>query len=269
MKRILVSTLVLLLVVTSFLAVSCQALGIGTSGTLQSTIIPATGTAYVASDTSTTDDPQGLRDQNYSTQDFIKVWYQWDVQATEKVISVGLMKFDLSSLKNKDIKSATLQMYATRADITKAVRLVDVSQITGTWDPATVTYNTKPDWGASAVATCGVYGAGVWYSWDVGASVAQQVKSGEVSYVTGLNTMDDKSTEQVLFASQQVTAAAPRLLVTYTTSNTSIVPWWIWVAGIVIIAIIAFFLGLWITRRSARHKAALTSGTDDKKYGAV
>jgi len=36
-----------------------------------------------------------------------------DVQATEKDISVGLVQFDINSLKGKDIKSATLQMYVT------------------------------------------------------------------------------------------------------------------------------------------------------------
>jgi Na+/H+ antiporter NhaC len=61
--------------------------------------------------------------------------------------------------------------------------------------------------------------------------------------------MDDKSEEQVLFASKQVSATAPRLLVTYTSSTTSLVPWYIWVAGIVIIAIIAFFVGWSVTRR--------------------
>jgi hypothetical protein len=248
-KTLLVSALVFVLLVTSFMTISCKALGIGTAGTVQSVVIPATGTAYVVTDASTSDDPQGLRDQNFSTQDFIKIWYAWDVQATEKVISIGLFNFDLSSVKNKDIKSATLQMYATRTDLTKAVRLVDVSLVDGTWDSKTVTYNTRPTWGGSAIATCAVYGAGVWYSWDVSASVAQKAKDGDISYVSGLNTMDDKSEEQVLFASKQVSATAPRLLVTYTSSTTSLVPWYIWVAGIVIIAIIAFFVGWSVTRR--------------------
>ena len=248
-KTLLVSALVFVLLATTFMTFSCKALGIG-SGT-QSVVIPATGTAYVVTDASTTDDPQGLRDQNYSTQDFIKIWYAWDVQATEKVISIGLYKFDLSSVKNKDIKSATLQMYATRTDLTKAVRLVDVSLVDGAWDAKTVTYNTRPTWGGSALATTAIYGAGVWYSWDVSASVLQKAKDGEVSYVSGLNTMDDKSEEQVLFASSQVSATAPRILVTYTSSNTSLVPWWIWVIGIVVIAIIAFFIGWAVTRRKA------------------
>ena len=56
MKKILLaSALVFVLLLSSVLASSCSSLGIGTSGKLQSKIIPATGTAYVVTDTSTTD----------------------------------------------------------------------------------------------------------------------------------------------------------------------------------------------------------------------
>ena len=203
--------------VTQFVTATVTA----TPNTLQELIIPANGSAYVVSDTSTTADPQGLRDQNYSTQDFIKVWYQWDVTGTEKDISVGMVKFDISSLKNKDIKSATLQLNSTGATFVQnvAVRLVDVSLVDGTWDPKTVTFNTKPTWSSGSVATAAVYGAGVWYSWDVTASVAQQTNDGEVSYVLGLDTMVDKSQEQVLFSSVNVSATAPRLIITYMDSQ--------------------------------------------------
>jgi hypothetical protein len=253
-KTLLVSALVFVLLATTFMTFCCKALGIG-SGT-QSVVIPATGTAYVVTDVSTTDDPQGLRDQNFSTQDFIKIWYVNQAQATEQVISVGLLKFDLSSVKNKEIASATLQMYATRVDFTEGAigRLVDVNQVDGTFDAATVTYNTRPAWGVSPIARSFIYGAGFWYSWDVSASVLQKAETGEVAYVTGLLTMEDKSEEQVLFASKNVSAAAPRLLVTYTSSSTSLVPWWIWVIGIVVIAIIAFFIGWAVTRRKAAQQ---------------
>ena len=177
------------------------------------------------------------------------------MQGTEQDISVGLVKFDLSSLKGKDIKSATLQMAATGVTFiqTQPVRLVDVSLIDGTFDESTVTYNTKPSWGTSSVASCAVYSAGVWYSWDVSASVASKAKDGsEAAYAIGLDTMADKSQEQVLFASRQVSAAAPRLIVTYAPTNNAIWPWWVWVAGIVVIAIIAFVAGLMITRRKNR-----------------
>ena len=187
--------------------------------TLQELLIPATGSAYIVTDASTTADPQGLRDKNFSTQDFINVWYQWDVQGTEKDVSVGLVQFNLASLKGKDIKSATLQMYATNVNLTQAVRLVDINLVSGTWNEQKVTFNNKPDWSANSIASCAVYGAGIWSSWDVTGSVAQSVKSGTVSYAAGLDTMADKSQEQVLFASRQVSTTAPRLIITYVDSQ--------------------------------------------------
>jgi len=249
-KLLLTSVLVMVLLATAVLASSCSALGTK-AGALQSVIIPSTGTAYVVTDTSTTDDPQGLRDKNFSTQDFINVWYQWDVQGTEKIISVGLTQFDLATLKGKDIKSATLQMYTTNVNFTQAARLVDISLVDGTWDAKTVNFTNKPNWASSSIASSVVYGAGVWTSWDVSASVAQKAKDGTVvSYAAGLDTMADKSQEQALFASQNIAAATPRLIVTYTASNSSL-PMWVWIVGIVVIAIIAFLAGLMITRRRA------------------
>ncbi len=251
MKKILLtSAMVFVLLLTSVLASSCTS-----SGTLQSKVIPVSGNAYIVTDASTTDDPEGLRDKNFSTQDFINVWYQWKVTGTEQVISVGLVKFDLTSLKGKDIKSATLQMATTGVTFiqTQPVRLVDISLIDGAWDAATVTYNTKPNWSGNSVATCAVYGAGVWNSWDVSSSVVSKAKDGsEASYAIGLNTMAEKSQEQVLFASKQVTAAAPRLIVTYAASNNALFPMWVWIVVIVVIAIIAFLVGLMISRRRAR-----------------
>jgi len=252
MKKILLASALVIVLISSVLASSCSSLGIG-KGTLQSKILTSTGTAYVVSDTSTTDDPQGLRDQNYSTQDFLNIWYQWDVTGTEKAISVGMVKFDLSSLKGKDIKSATLQLNSTGATFVQnvAVRLVDVSLVDGTWDPKTVTFNTKPTWSSGSIATAAVYGAGVWYSWDVTPSVMTKAKDGEVSYVLGLDTMVDKSQEQVLFSSANVSATAPRLLVTYAASSSGL-PMWVWIVVVVVIAIIAFLVGLMISRRNAR-----------------
>jgi len=201
--------------VTQFVTATVTA----TPNTLQELIIPANGSSYIVTDASQTPDPQGLRNQNYGTQDFINVRYQWDVTGTEKVISVGLVQFDLSSLNSKDIKSATLQMYVTNDSLTQSARLVDVSHVTGTWNEQTVTFNNKPAWSANSIASCAVYGAGVWSSWDVTSSIQQATSTGLVSYAVGLDTMDDKSQEQVLYSSRQVSATAPRLIITYVDSQ--------------------------------------------------
>ncbi len=238
MRKIFLATaLVLILLLTSVMATSCSFLGIGSSGKTQSIVVPSTGTAYVVEDANNASDPQKLQTTNFSTQNFINVWYQWDVTGTEKDISVGLVQFDLSPLKGKTITSATLQMYVTSATLTQAARLVDISLVTGTWDASKVTYKTKPSWASNSIA----------------------------SFAAGLDTMDDKSQEQVLYASDNIPAAAPRLLVTYTSSTNGILPWWVWVAGIVIIAIIAFFAGWLIMKHNASKAAVAEAGGEPVK----
>jgi hypothetical protein len=185
------------------------------SNAQQTVTIPSTGAAYIVEDANNSADPQGLRGQNYSTQDDINIKYQWDVTGTEKIISVGLVQFDLSSLNGKNIKSATLQMYVTSDSLTQAARLIDISLVTGTWNEQTVTFNNKPAWSANSITSCVVSGAGVWSSWDVTSSVAAAINNGLVSYAAGLDTMNDKSQENVLYASDKVSATAPRLIITY------------------------------------------------------
>jgi hypothetical protein len=261
-KLFLTSAMVFILLLTGLMASSCAS----SSATKQQVVlIPSTGTAYIVTDASTTDDPNNLRTTNYSTQDYINVWYQWDVTATEKEVAVGLVQFDVSSLKNKDIKSATLQMYVTSAALTQPARLVDISLVSGKWTAKTVTYNTKPDWSSASIASSVVYGAGLWSSWDVTDSVVSAAKTGTVSYAAGLDTMADKSQEQVLYASDNVAASAPRLFVTYAASSNSVLPMWGWIVGIVVIAIIAFLAGWMITKRNSGKPAGAEDKTDDKK----
>ena len=250
-----------MLLVTAVVMTSCSFLG--KSGTQQSTILQSNGTTYVVTDASSGGDSGTLEGKNFSTQDFINVWYQWDVQATENDISVGLVQFDISSLKNKDIKSATLQMFVTSDTLSEPARLVDISLVTDKFDPKTVNFNNKPNWSATGIASSVVYGAGVWSSWDVTASVISGAKSGTVAYAAGLDTMSDKTQEQVMFASNNVAASAPRLLVTYASTSSGF-PIWFWIALIVVIALIAFFAGWMITRRAPK-KAVAEVKPDDKK----
>ncbi len=237
MKRSILAALLVLML----LATSCGVIGAGTKSNEKSVILQATEDAYLVTDVSTTDDPQGLRDQNFGSQDFIKVWYAWKVIKDEQAVSLGLFKFDLKPIKNRDVKSATLQLLASRVDFNQPVRLVDVSLVDGKWSEKDVTFNTRPSWGTSIIATNAVYGAGVWYSWDVTASVVQKAKEGEVSYATGLSTMEETKEEQVLFAAHQVTNYAPRLIVTYLAPPFTL-PWWVWIAVIVVVAAMVFFI---------------------------
>lgn len=48
---------------------------IGARPPLKTSIVPATGDSYVATNSAAQEDPEGLRDRNFGSLDFIKVWY--------------------------------------------------------------------------------------------------------------------------------------------------------------------------------------------------
>ena len=210
--------------------------------------LDATADAYIVTNAAAPEDPEGLRDKNFGAQDFLKVWYAWKVQKDEQVIAVSLVKFDLAPLKDREVISAHLQLFATRTDLAQPVRLLDVQLVEGPWDEKEVTFNKRPPWGANAAATAAVYGAGLWYSWDVTSSVVQKAKEGTVSYALGLRTLEEKKEEQVVFSSRETGRNGPRLIVTYSAPPSSI-PWYIWLIGIAVAAALAFVVGWWLARR--------------------
>ena len=221
-----------------------------------SVVLNATEDSYVVADVSTTDDPQGLRDKNFGGLDFLKIWYANQVQSTEQVVSVGLVKFDLSSLSNREIRSASLQLFAQRADLMQPVRLVDVSVAQGPWTESDVTFNKLPQITNPPLASAAIYGANVWYSWDVTPAAVAKTTDGTVSYAIGLRTLETKGEEQVVFASTSAGRNAPRLLVTMAPAAASIPPYMV-AAGIVLAALLAFGGGLLLgrTRRARRASA--------------
>ena len=243
MKKLILAVLLII----TLLASSCAALT-GTQSTLKSVILNGTEDAYVVTDASATEDPEGLREQNFGSQEFVKVWYAWKIIATEQAVSVGLFKFDLAPLKGKQIKSASLQLMCSGANLNAPARLVDVTLVDGTWSEADVTFTSRPAWGNNVLATTVVYGPGVWYNWDVSAGVASKVKDSAVSFVTGLRTMEEGKQEQVLFVSHQVSGLGPRLLVTYVEPPFAL-PLWVWIVIIVAVAVIVFFIALAVSKR--------------------
>jgi hypothetical protein len=213
-----------------------------------SVVLNATEDSYVVADVSTTDDPQGLRDKNFGGLDFLKIWYANQQQATEQLVSVGLVKFDLSSLADREVRSAHLQLYAQRADLLQPVRLVDVSLADGPWTQDAVTFGTLPTITNPPLASAAVYGANVWYSWDVTPAVVRKTRDGNVAYAIGLRTLETKGEEQVVFASSEAGRNAPRLVVTMAPVPPAISPYV--VAGIATAtAVLAFGLGILLGRR--------------------
>ena len=213
-------------------------------------IIDASEDTYVVTDLASAEDPQGFRKQNYGSLEFLKTWYAWGVLQDERLLSVDLIKFDLSELQGRDIESISLQMFARQTNLTEQARLVDVHLVNGQWSEAEVTYETRPSWNNVPVATAAIYGAGGWYTWNITGSATAAERLGEISYAVALRSATQQNEEQVLFVSKEALDKAPRMLVTYSTSPGSgigSVDWWWWlvIVGVVVVLVLgAFTIGV-------------------------
>jgi hypothetical protein len=130
--------------------------------------------------------------------------------------------------------------------------------VEGLWTEIEVTYNQKPSWGAIPIATAAVYGAGVWYSWDVTGSIERARREGVASYVLGLQTVEEKKEEQVVFASHETGRNGPHLIVTYREAPVGFPWYYALAAGVGGAVIIAFPAGWWLARRRANRNSART-----------
>jgi len=61
-------------------------------------------------------------------------------------LSIDLVKFNLAPLRDLDIESVSLQLFARQTDLTEVARLVDVHLVNGPWSEETVTFNSRPPW---------------------------------------------------------------------------------------------------------------------------
>lgn len=239
-------------------------LALGAGPPAKSVVLETIADAHIVTDNADAEDTQGLRSRNFGSLDFIRTWYVWHVVDKEEVVSLGLFKFDLTSLKGKEVKSAHLQLFGIGATLTQPARLVDVHAVSeGDWTEGELTFLNRPTWTQNPVATTAVYGPGVWYSWDVSGSVIRESQRAEkISFVTGLRAIDDKKEELVLFASREVGRNAPRLIVTY--DEKAAFPLYLWaggLGGLAAVAVLAFLGGRLQTGR--RRRAAREEMSED------
>ena len=223
---------------------------------VKSLVIDAVEDSYVVTDLADDADPQGFRKQNYGSLEFLKTWYAWGVVEDERLLSVDLLKFDLSEITDLDIESVSLQLFARETNLTQAARLVDVHLVNGPWAEADVTYETRPVWDSVPLATAAVYGAGGWYTWNITGSTTSALRKGEISFAVALRSALVENEEQVLFVAKEALDKAPRMVVTYNLSASeglASVSWWWWaiIAGAAVVLIgVAFGMGIKLRRPS-------------------
>ena len=204
-----------------------------------------------------------VMDENFGQLDFVRLWYNTLAPEDAQLLSVGLLKFDLEPLKDLEVESASLQVYALRIDLAEAARLVDVALVRDDWSEPNVTYTTRPAYGSTPLATVTVFGPNQWYSWDVTRAVtgaiARSTESPSISFVLGMRRSSQKGLEeQVVFTSREAGQNAPRLLVTFEKDSSA--AWWPWAIGIAGAALLAFGFGVWVAQR--RRSATAAPGGD-------
>jgi hypothetical protein len=211
--------------------------------------------------------PDPIMDQNFGQIAFLRIWYNFQKPEEQKLLSMGLVEFDLAPLIGLDIESVSLQAYGIRADLTQPARLVDAALVQDDWLEGQVTYNTRPAWGTNASATSAVFGANRWYSWDVTSDVAAMTVSSPsaqpqtASFVLILRASQDGLEEQVLFVSREAGQNAPRLVVI--SNYKFVVEWWVWVTGIGVAAVLAFIIGLLVSRRRHPNSPVIIGTSSD------
>jgi hypothetical protein len=226
----------------------------------ESVLVQASDDTYVVADVAAPEDPQGLRDKNFGGLDFLKIWYASQVQEQEQIVSVGLVKFDLSEYREREIRSAHLQLFAARADLMQPVRLVDVSLAEGPWTEADASFKGLPQLSTPPLASSAVYGANVWYSWDVTPAVVRKARDGNVTLAIGLRSLESKGEEQVVFAAREAGRNAPRLMVTLAPSASPL-PLMLLpaIAIAIVVAALAFGGGILMGRRRRAARGTATS----------
>lgn len=264
-----------LLLVCSVLLMLALLLPLTGASITKSLAIDVAEDTYIVADLNDPTDTYGFRDKNYGDLDFVKVWYLWNVVTEEhteeqevevdgemvteevtvteeiekeQVVSIVYLKFDLSSIEDREIESAMLQLYVQDL-VLLAPRFVQVFLVSSDWAEDEITFNTAPAWGQTAIATAIVYQADQWYGWDLSGDVIRETEAGQISVAVMLRDMEKALEEMVAFPSRESGENAARLVVTYTESGTGIAWYW-WLIGVVVVlalAGLAFFGGLKFT----------------------
>lgn len=165
----------------------------------EQTILIPTDDAYILANLQDTEDDQELRNFNSGNLDHLKVGYNIDTETKNSIVSISLLKFDLSNLSEKDIGSAKLRLYVDAVKLTtpQEIGLYLVNDIQ--WDESTITYDTVPPF--SDLITSAMINSTHWYEWELGDSLKN--KAGEsIGFMLSFVTVHLDDEEIIIFTSK-------------------------------------------------------------------
>jgi len=175
----------------------------------------ASDDAYVISDLNDPQDKQGFITTNTGELNFLKIGYDWSNE-NQKIINVGYLKFDLTSIQSPDIIKAELVMQPHIAKINGESISIDLIHVSDDdWNESEINYINKPTYLTQSDSSISISELDVWYSWDI-TSLANKNKGEELSVALVIKNILENTEENVLFNSIQVLERAPHLRIIYT-----------------------------------------------------
>jgi endoglucanase len=160
-----------------------------------------------------------VRDGNYAATNF----------GTEQVISAktggsgynrrAYLKFDLSSLKGKNVEGAVISMTLTATDITATMPVTFYEVTDNNWTETAINWNNKPAQSTSLDTVIVGNSVGTTYYWNIDAWIKANKGLNEAS----LCFLDPSNTDKhAVFGSRENSANAPKLFVSISSGATAV-----------------------------------------------
>jgi len=172
-----------------------------------------TDDAYVLADLLDSADNNELRKFNSGALDTLKIGYALNTSdIPNQNISVALLKFDLGDLDEKQIESATLQLYADQLQLSKPQN-IGVFFVNGsTWNESTLTYENIPS--VSNLITTTMLDSVNYYTWNL-EDVVKQNSGKQISLMLSFVTLLPNTEDVIIFASKDAPSPdhIPKLII--------------------------------------------------------
>jgi len=162
-----------------------------------------TDDAFIGLDFTNPNDSFGLRTLNSGNEEFLKVWYAFNVtEAEELITTVGNMKFDLSEINPDHIINANLKLYPYIVGTSGGEQIISVYHLPyNDWNESTITFDNSGGLAQNEISFTTIDEPNQWYNWDVTDFVKENAGS-SVSLSLSYQTVFPGHEEQVVFYSK-------------------------------------------------------------------